>query len=94
MESTRYQQHQVPSSTTPGLKVIGLSEPKLTQSLTQSSSADVRPPLLPIALRDQPNARASDEQPRKEGDKNTNHCDLLLIVYHSVEKNRRKSIAN
>lgn len=36
-----------PPLQTPGLKVIGLSEPKLTQSLSQSSSADARPPLPP-----------------------------------------------
>lgn len=36
-----------PPLQTPGLKVIGLSEPKLTQSLSQSSSADTRPPLPP-----------------------------------------------
>lgn len=48
-------------------------------------------------------AHASGEQHWK-GDKNTNHCDLLLIVYRRVEgrwteekekkKNRMKSIAN
>lgn len=36
-----------PPLQTPGLKVIGLSEPKLTQSLSQSSSADARLPLPP-----------------------------------------------
>lgn len=54
--------------------------------------------LPPLVLRDQPNAAVSDEQQRKEGDKNTNDCDLLLIVYHRVEKrwkkNTAKSIAN
>lgn len=55
--------------------------------------------LPPPVLRDQPNAGVSDEQQRKEGDKNTNDCDLLLIVYHRVEKrwgkkHRTKSIAN
>lgn len=35
---------------TAGLKVSSLSEPKLTQSLSQSSSADVRPPLPLSAL--------------------------------------------
>lgn len=37
-----------PPLQTPDLKVIGLSEPKPTQSLSQSSSADARP-LLPLS---------------------------------------------
>lgn len=83
----------------PDLKVIGLSEPKRTQSLSQSSSADAHPPLppSPLVLGVQPNSRVSDEQQRKEGDKNTNDCDLLLIVYHTVKrwtKDRTKSTAN
>lgn len=91
IRSAREQQHKVPFSRTSGLKVIGLSEPKLAQSLSRGSSADVRLPLLPAVLRDQPSARVSAEQQSKEGDKHTNHCDLLLIVYHGVEKRRRKN---
>lgn len=74
-----------------------MSEPELTQSLSQSSSADARPPLppsSPIVLRDQPNAGVLDEQQRKGGDKNTNDCDLLLIVYHRVEERWKKTERN
>lgn len=42
--------------------------------------------LPPLVLREQPNAGASGEKQGKEGDKNTNDCDLLLIVFQWVEK--------
>ena len=91
IRSARKQQQKVPFSRTSGLKVIGLSEPKLAQSLSRGSSADARLPPLPAVLRDQPSVRASAKQQSKEGDKHTNHCDLLLIVYHSVKKRRKKN---
>lgn len=97
INSSRKEQHQVPSNTNPGLKVTSLSEPKLTQSFSQRSSADVGPPVLPAVLRDQPDARTYEEQQRREGDNHRNHCDLLLIVYQarrSGGENTTKSTAN
>lgn len=38
--------------------------------------------LPPLVLRDQPSAGVSEEHWGGGGDKITNDCDLLLIVYH------------
>lgn len=90
INSSRKEQHQVPSNANPGLKVTSLSEPKLTQSFSQRSSADVGPLVLPAVLRDQPDARTYEEQQRKKGDNHRNHCDLLLIVYQTRRSGGKK----
>lgn len=79
-----------------GLKVIGLSEPKRTQSLSQSSSADAHPPFPP------PHPQSSDSSPipgcqmNNRGKKIVIYCLLYTTQWRrgGQKTDRTESIAN